>query len=453
MSRVAIVTLGCPKNAIDSEGLGGLLAAGGHEVTERPESAEVVLVNTCGFIDPARRETVEEVLDLAELKASNGLKGLVLTGCLVARSADELVATLPEVDALVDFAAYPRVAAIVDEVAAGTLATKIHGDPGTRFDPAWWDASIAASPRLRFGRAPWAYLKIAEGCDRGCTFCAIPLMRGKFASRSAGVIETEARHLVASGVSELSLVSQDSVMWGRDTSEGDLPWLLRRLERVDGLRRIRLMYLHPQGVTDELIDTITASEKIVSYFDLSLQHVAPAVLKGMGRWGGRKRFEKMIEKIRAIDPRAGLRATFILGFPGETDAQASEVSAFVEDSDLDWIGVFTYSREAGTRSHGMNGQIPPEVARERAENVAGVAESAMDRRASSLVGATFEVLVERFELSTGEWLGRSQREAPEIDGEIRLDGDDLRVGDYVDVVITGNEEADLTGKLVTARGC
>jgi ribosomal protein S12 methylthiotransferase len=453
MPRVAIVTLGCPKNTIDSEGLGGLLAAGGHEITERPEAAEVVLVNTCGFIDPARRETVEEVLDLAELKASNGLKGLVLTGCLVARSADELADTLPEIDALVDFAAYPRVAGIVDEVAAGTLATKIHGDPGTRFDPAWWDASIAASPRLRFGRAPWAYLKIAEGCDRGCTFCAIPLIRGKFVSRPSEVIEAEARHLVASGVSELSLVSQDSVMWGRDTSEGDLPWLLRRLERVDGLRRIRLMYLHPQGITGELIDTITASEKVVSYFDLSLQHVAPAVLKGMGRWGGRDRFEKMINKIRALDPRAGLRATFILGFPGETDAHASEVSAFVEDSDLDWIGVFTYSRETGTRSHDMGAQIPPDVARERAEDVAGAAEFAMDRRARSLVGTSFEVLVERFDLSTGVWLGRSQREAPEIDGEIRFGGDGLRVGDYVDVVITGNEGADLIGELESARGC
>jgi ribosomal protein S12 methylthiotransferase len=451
MPRVAIVTLGCPKNAIDSEGLGGLLAAGGHEVTDRPEAADVVLVNTCGFIDPARRETVEEVLDLAELKDSSGLKGLVLTGCLVARSADELAASLPEVDALVDFAAYPRVAGIVDEVASGTLTTKVHGDPGTRFDPAWWDASIAAGPRLRFGRAPWAYLKIAEGCDRGCTFCAIPLMRGKLASRSATVIESEARHLVAAGVSELSLVSQDSVMWGRDTSEGDLSSLLRKLDGIDGLRRIRLMYLHPQGVTPALIDTMLSSEKIVSYFDLSLQHVAPAVLRGMGRWGDRDRFEKMIGRIRDEDPGAGVRSTFILGFPGETDAHAAEVVSFVENSELDWIGTFTYSREAGTRSYDMAGGVPPEVARERADEVARAAEIAMDRRASSLVGTTLEVLVERLDAAEGTWVGRSPREAPEIDGEIRFGGSGLGVGDYVDVVVRGNEGADLVGELVTAR--
>jgi ribosomal protein S12 methylthiotransferase len=449
MSRVAIVTLGCPKNAIDSEGLGGLLAAAGHEVTDVPDAADVVLVNTCGFIDPARRETVEEVLDLAELKDSGGLRGLVLTGCLVARSADELAASLPEVDAFIDFAAYRRVSSIVEEVAAGRLATKIHGEPGTRFDPAWWDASIAASPRLRFGRTPWTYLKIAEGCDRGCTFCAIPLMRGKFVSRPTDVIEAEARHLVASGVSELSLVSQDSVMWGRDTGEGDLPSLLRRLERVEGLRRIRLMYLHPQGVTDELIDTITSSEVVVSYFDLSLQHVAPPVLKRMGRWGGRERFERIIDRVRGNDPLAGLRGTFILGFPGETDMDARSVVSFVEDSDLDWIGVFTYSRETGTRSHDMHGGVDPEVARARADEVGSAAEIAMDRRAASLIGSALEVMVERFEPSEDVWVGRSQREAPEVDGEIRFAAEGPRVGDYVHVRITANEGADLVGELAT----
>lgn len=445
MARVSVVTLGCPKNAVDSEGLGGLLEAGGHEVVTAPEGADVVLVNTCGFIDPARRETVEEVLDLAELKYTAGLKGLILTGCLVARSADELSHSLPEVDALVDFAAYGRVAEIVGDVADGTPTQRVHGDPGTRFDPAYWDATIAAGPRLRFGRAPWAYLKIAEGCDRGCTFCAIPLMRGKFRSRSADVIVAEAHHLVASGVSELSLVSQDSVMWGRDIGEGGLVALLRRLEAVDGLRRIRLMYLHPHGVTDELIETVVSSETVVSYFDLSLQHVSRSVLKGMGRWGGRDRFERMIDRIRGLDPLAGLRSTFILGFPGETDADADEVQSFVADSDLDWIGTFTYSREEGTRSHDMDDQIPPVIARGRTERVAVAAEDAMSRRAASLVGARLEVLAEKLDIPSGLWVGRSRREAPDVDGEIRFRGSGLRVGDYVDVQITGSDGADLTG--------
>ena len=446
MSRVALVTLGCPKNAVDSEGLGGLLGAGGHEVVEDPEGAEVILVNTCGFIDPARRETVQEVLDLAELKDAGDCKGLVLTGCLVARSAPDLAESLPEVDALVDFAAYPRIAEIVSGVAAGTLVERIHGEPGTRFDPAWWDATIAASPRLRFGRAPWAYLKIAEGCDRGCTFCAIPLMRGKFRSRSMDTIEAEARMLVSQGVSELSLVSQDSVMWGRDTGEGNFTDLLTRLESIEGLRRMRLMYLHPQGVTEELIDKILSSETVVSYFDLSLQHISPAVLKGMGRWGSRDRFDKMIDRIRTADPLAGLRSTFILGFPGETDADARAVESFVADTDLDWVGTFVFSREEGTRSHDMTDQVEPVEARERAERVASIADETMRRRAESLVGSTFDVLVERLDLEQQMWIGRSQREAPEVDGEIRFTAPrTLNVGDYVPVLIGSNDGADLVG--------
>lgn len=447
MAKVSIVTLGCPKNAVDSEGLGGLLAARGHEVSDEVDDAEVVLVNTCGFIDPARRETVEETLELAELKDTAGLKGLILTGCLVARSAPDLDEALPEVDAFVDFAAYPRISEIVDEVAAGTLTERIHGDPGTRFDPAWWDAAIAASPRLRFGRAPWAYLKIAEGCDRGCAFCAIPLMRGKFRSRDFATIETEARHLVELGVTELSLVSQDSVMWGRDSGEGNMASLLRRLERIEGLRRLRLMYLHPQGVTDELIDSILDSEVIVSYFDLSLQHVAPAVLKAMGRWGGRERFESIIGRIRGTDPLAGIRSTFIMGFPGESDEHAAEVESFVGESDLDWIGIFTYSPQEGTRANDMTDQVDPLVARERTERVQGSADVAMERRARSLVGSRFEVLVERFDRDEDAWVGRSKREAPEIDGEVTFESDShLHVGDYVDVRISEAVGADLTGK-------
>ena len=451
MSKVAIVTLGCPKNAIDSEGLGGLLGAGGHDVVEDPDGAEVVVVNTCGFIDPARRETVQEVLELADLKDRGGLKGLVLAGCLVARSADELEAEIPEVDALVDFAAYPRVSEIVTRVAEGTLAEKIQGEPGTRFDPAWWDATIAASPRLRFGRTPWAYLKIAEGCDRGCTFCAIPLMRGKFRSRSMETVLNEAKHLAASGVSELSLVSQDSVMWGRDIDEGNLADLLRALESIDGLKRVRLMYLHPQGLTDELIDTMCNSSVVVPYFDLSLQHVSPTVLRGMGRWGGRDRFHSIIDRVRKHDPMAAVRMTFIMGFPGETDEDARAVVDFIDETDADWIGIFTYSREEGTRSHSLEGQVEPSVARERTQRAMSAAETAMDARASSLIGHTYEVLVERLDLEEGTWSGRSHREAPEIDGEIRFETPGtVSVGDYVDVRITHAEGLDLIGVHETA---
>ena len=446
MPLVSIVTLGCPKNAVDSEGLAGLVAKGGHRLTEKVGDAEVVLVNTCGFIDPARRETVQEVLDLAGLKDSGSLEGLVMTGCLVARSATDLSDALPEVDAFVDFAAYPRIAEIVDGVAAGTLDDKVQGTPGTRFDPAYWDATIATAPRIRFGRKPWAYLKIAEGCDRGCTFCAIPLMRGKLRSRSADVIEAEARHLVAGGVRELSLVSQDSVMWGRDGGDGSFIDLLTRLESIDGLERMRLMYLHPQGVSPALIDKIAGSEKVASYFDLSLQHVSPGVLKAMGRWGSMKRFEDMIARIRDLDETAAVRATFIMGFPGESEEQAEEVASFVASADLDWVGTFTYSPEEGTRSAGFPDHVDTVEARARTERVAAVADEAMARRAASLVGSRLRVMAERFDRGDEMWSGRSHREAPEIDGEVVFStSDTLVVGDLVDVVVTSSEGADLTG--------
>jgi ribosomal protein S12 methylthiotransferase len=448
VSKFSIVTLGCPKNAIDSEGLGGMLVAAGHEPADDVEAADVVLVNTCGFIDPARRETIEEVLDLADLKLHGNLKGLIMTGCLVARSAGELEDALPEVDALVDFAAYPRIAEIVGGAAAGTLAQKIFGTPGTRFDPAYWDATIAAAPRIRFGRQPWAYLKVAEGCDRGCTFCAIPLMRGKFRSRPLEQIVDEARRLAAQGIGELSLVSQDSVMWGRDSGEGGFVELLEALETVAGIERMRLMYLHPQGVTDALIDKICASDKIASYFDLSLQHVSPRVLKRMGRWGGRDRFERMVERIRDNDPLAAVRSTFIMGFPGEEESDAEQVMSFVEETELDWVGVFAYSREEGTRSHDMEEQVPEVVARERTESVSRAADETMSRRAESLIGTRLTVLVERLDLETMTWTGRSHREAPEVDGDISFSSErQLSVGDYVPVEITASDGADLVGRV------
>ncbi len=272
-------------------------------------------------------------------------------------------------------------------------------------------------------------------------------MRGKFRSRDFETIEGEARLLVDLGITELSLVSQDSVMWGRDSGEGNMAALLRRLEGIDGLRRIRLMYLHPQGVSDELIDSILESEVIVSYFDLSLQHIAASILKGMGRWGGRERFESIVARIRNADPLAGIRSTFIMGFPGEQDHHAREVESFVADTDLDWIGVFTFSQEEGTRSYDLPDQIDASVARERTERVQGVADMTMARRARSLVGNSFEVLVERFDLDEGRWIGRSKREAPEIDGEITIATDShVHVGDYIDVRITDSIGADLLGK-------
>ena len=373
----------------------------------------------------------------------------MLTGCLVARSAQELADSLPEVDAFVDFAAYPRISSIVTDISAGTLSERIHGEPGTRFDPAWWDQALISTARVRFGRLPWSYLKIAEGCDRGCTFCAIPLMRGRFASRSPEVIENEARALVAQGVSELSLVSQDSVRWGKDLGDDSLVNLLARLERIEGLRRIRLMYLHPQGVTEELVDAMLSSEVVTPYFDLSLQHVSARVLRGMGRPGNSRRFAALIDGIRARSPVAGIRSSFIVGFPSEQEEDVLELESFISEAGLDWIGCFTYSRESGTRSFDRKDQLPEEVISERFERITRAAEMAMEGRAAGFEGEVLEVLAERYERAEEVWVGRSHREAPEIDGDIRFEAPmPLAVGDYLDVLVTEAQGAELVGVAV-----
>ncbi len=232
-------------------------------------------------------------------------------------------------------------------------------------------------------------------------------------------------------------------MWGRDTGEGSLGDLLRALEKVEGIQRLRLMYLHPQGLTDDVVDTMLGSDVIVPYFDLSLQHISAPILKAMGRWGDRDRFDALIARVRSADPLAGVRATFIAGFPGESDSDADQIESFIDDHDLDWLGVFTYSQEPGTRSHDLPDQVAPAVARERTERISAAADRSMSDRAESLKGERLRVLVERLDLATGMWAGRSHREAPEVDGEITFSAEGVRVGDYLNMIVTGNDGLDL----------
>ena len=436
--RFHVETLGCPKNAVDSDKVVASLLADGLVAAASAADADIVVVNTCAFIEAARQESIDTVLALADLKPADAK--LVVTGCLAERYGSELADALPEVDAVVGFAGEGSLAGAVGMVAPVTL----RGRPtGVR--------DLLELPRPA-PSAPWAYVKIAEGCDRACAFCAIPSFRGKQRSRTTESIVAEARVLVEQGVAELVLVAQDLAWYGRDAGEVDaLTTLLRSLEHLagDGLARVRLLYLYPSEARDPLVATMLASEVVVPYFDLSLQHAAPGLLRSMKRWGSGERFVGLIEAIRADRPDATFRSSFISGFPGETEADHEGLLEFLRIAQLDWAGFFAYSREEGTAAADLDGEIRVETLRERLAELAAVQEPITGAARAALVGSTIEVLVD--EIVEEVAIGRSHREAPEIDGIVRIaDLDDARPGAIVRVVVTDVEGPDLDAAAVVA---
>jgi ribosomal protein S12 methylthiotransferase len=419
-----IETLGCPKNAVDSDKARASLLADGLEPAPSAECADLVVVNTCAFVESARRESVETILALADTRRA-GAK-LVVTGCLAEREGAELAAAIPEADAVIGFAGEGDLGSVlVDAPRRKPIGVRdLHELP-------------RAAPS-----APWAYVKVAEGCDRACTFCAIPSFRGKQRSRTPDSLMEESRTLVDGGVAELVLVAQDLAWYGRDAGEpGALTPLLRRLDAELGplgLHRIRLLYLYPSEVRDPLVSTMLELPTVVPYFDLSLQHADRALLARMKRWGSGERFLSMIEGIRAQEPDATFRSSFIVGFPGEREAEHDTLLAFLADAALDWAGFFPYSAEAGTPAATMDGAPPaPVVAewlRECDEVQAPITEAARD--ALVRAGTEVEVLVDGVDDETGDPIGRTHREAPEIDGVIRLDGATARPGLIVRAKVT-----------------
>jgi ribosomal protein S12 methylthiotransferase len=405
--RFWIETLGCPKNAVDSDKVTASLLADGLEPADRPDDAHLIVVNTCAFIDAARRESIDTILALADTRRPGSR--LVVTGCLAERAGPELAASLPEVDAVVGFAG------------EGDLASVLVDAPrrkprGVR--------DLLELPRAT-PSAPWAYVKIAEGCDRACRFCAIPSFRGKQRSRTPDALLDECRTLVTRGAAELVLVAQDLAWYGRDAGEpGALAPLLRRLDHELtplGLRRLRLLYLYPSEVRAPLLDTMLDTPTVVPYFDLSLQHADRALLARMARWGSGDRFLTMIDRIRASNPDATFRSSFIVGFPGETEAAHDTLLSFLDDAQLDWAGFFAFSREDGTPAATMDGVVPRPVIDEWLaecdEAQAPITAASRDR----LVGAELDVLVDGADEERDGVVGRTHREAPEIDGVIRLD--------------------------------
>jgi ribosomal protein S12 methylthiotransferase len=429
---VWLTTLGCAKNQVDSEKLTAMLAAAGYLPGASPETADIVMVNTCAFIEEARRESVETVLELSAAKRSDAHS--VVIGCMAQRFGVEVEKALPEVDAVVGLDRYGELIGILDDL-TGWRPLK--------------ERPLSMDILHQIGRPaptlPYAYVKVAEGCDKPCTFCAIPLIRGAQRSRTGANIHQEIAHLTGQGVGEVVLVAQDLAAYGRDIgAPGGIVELIRTVSDVAGLRSLRLLYLYPKEIRQSLIEEIAGNPIVASYFDLSLQHASGDLLRAMKRPGDGGRHLDLISRIRVADPDAGLRSSFIVGFPGETDSHVEELAGFLEDARLDWAGFFPYSPEEGTPAALLPGRIDREEVEERHRYLQGVQEEITAEASAGQVGRVLEVVVDQVE--EGIPVARSYRHAPEIDGVITLDRG--VAGDWLKVEIEASYGSELSGRVL-----
>ena len=444
--KIGFVSLGCPKNLVDSEVMMGLSQQGGHTLTSEPAEADVLVVNTCAFIDSAKEESVNTILELAELKKTGSCTRLVVTGCLGERYRDELKAQIPEIDAVLGTGDVPEIVGAIE----GTKNRRI---PLTLISPAPILPTYLydAEPRVFTTPRHYAYVKVAEGCDYKCSFCIIPTLRGHYRSRPVEAIVREARSLAARGVRELILISQDTTFYGRDLGEGAaLPRLLRELNAVSGLDWIRLLYLYPTTITDEILDAIAACDKVVKYIDLPLQHASDDVLRRMKRPGTGAGYRQLLDRIRSRIPGVSLRTTFIVGFPGETEADFDELRAFVRAVGFEHVGVFTYSHEEGTTAHDLPDDVPAGVKASRRDALMSDQRRIVARAQRRRVGARVSVMVDgpspEHELV---WRGRLPGQAPDIDPVIyftETDPEVLRPGAILDAEIVDARGYDLVAR-------
>jgi ribosomal protein S12 methylthiotransferase len=446
MTRVGLIGLGCAKNLVDGEVMLGHLAASGFELVTDPSQADVLIVNTCSFIGPAREESIRAILEAAEHKKTGRLKRLVVSGCLVQRYARELQESLPEVDAFVDLDGLSGIAAAVRGPVPAPAAAA--AEPGS------WSGSTYLydhrTPRRR-ATPPWtAYVKIAEGCDHTCSFCAIPGFRGAFRSRELASVVREAEALAAEGVREINLVAQDSSHYGRDLGvPHGLAALLVALDRVEGLRWIRAHYLYPNTVTDRVIEALARGQRVLDYVDMPLQHAHPAMLKRMRRGGSGAEFLALLDRFRAAMPEVTLRSTFIVGFPGETEAEFSSLLEFVCEARFDHLGGFMYSHEEGTTAVELDDDVPEPLKRERLERLMAGQQAIAFERNRRRIGARVEVLVEGVHPETERLLvGRARAQAPEVDGQVLINDGDARPGEFVEVELTDMAGYDWVGGIV-----
>jgi ribosomal protein S12 methylthiotransferase len=454
VTKIGFVSLGCPKNLVDSEIMMGQLKDHGYELTTTREAADVIVINTCGFIDAAKQESINTILELAQLKETASCKRLVVAGCLVERYRQDLLNQLPEVDAVLGTSEIEKIVAAVDPsaVAAADAAFVSSNSWMTRGLPTYIYDEHA--PRVLSTPRHFAYVKIAEGCDHTCAFCAIPQMRGRYRSRRAGSILREAEQLAAQGVKELVLISQDSTQYGLDLGIKDgLADLLRSLARVDGVEWVRVMYTYPNSLSDATLAAMAEEEKVCSYLDMPLQHASANVLKRMRRGGNRQLLEKLLNRAKQIVPGVALRTTFIVGFPGETEEDFEELMQFVRDVEFDRVGVFTYSDEEGTHGYELDGKVPTKTMRSRRAKLMREQAKISRRKNRALVGRRFRALLEGVSEESDLLLqARLESQAPEVDGHILIndapENFTARSGDFINVKITEAHEYDLVARVV-----
>ena len=472
--KVGFVSLGCPKNLVDSEVMMGFLARAGAELSPRAEDADVIVVNTCSFIESAQQESVNTILEMAGHKTSGRAKKLVVAGCLVERFGDEIRNRIPEVDALVGTGELLNIVAATGLAAAPVqnsspfvvLPSRAEGDARAaqgRFSRGQWDGAIAdlpnylyddETPRILATQKSTAYIKIAEGCDHPCMFCIIPQLRGQFRSRRFESVIAEAERLANGGVREITLIGQDTTCYGEDFGLKDgLALLLEELAKIEDLRWIRFLYAYPNKITGKLLETIASSEKICSYMDVPLQHASAPVLKRMKRGGGAEVFLRSIEKMRRAIPGLTLRTSFIVGFPGETEKEFEELCEFVRKAQFDWMGTFSYSDQEGADAYGLDKKVSPREIENRRKHLMGIQRQISKKKKKALVGQEFDLLLEGTSEETDLLMeGRTAMHAPEIDGKVFVndfpEGAEPQPGEFYRCQITEAHDYDLVAGIV-----
>ena len=439
MQNIYILSLGCPKNLADSENMLGILQKEGYQIVEQPQIADVIIVNTCGFIQSAKEESIEETLQMAEYKKTGQCKKLILAGCLSQRYAKELLLELTEVDAVTGAHAWTDIACIVKRTLNSERFIFLPEQPELK----------TVLPRLLMEAGNTAYLKIAEGCDNVCSYCAIPLIRGPYVSKPLDIVLSEARQLAKNGISEIVLVAQDVTRYGEDFSgKLILPDLLQQLCHIDGIEWIRILYAYPQNITDELIETIAKQDKICKYIDIPLQHISDTVLNRMNRRDCKAEIIDLLNKMRKNIPNLCIRTTFIVGFPGETEEEFAELIHFVEEQRFDRVGIFTYSLEEGTVAADMQ-QLEDSIKEERYKQLSAVQAQISEQINISLEGKELTVIIDDINEDESIVLARSYREAPEIDGVIYLENaKNLTKGKFVKARVEQGFTYDLLAEVI-----
>lgn len=439
--NIGLLSLGCEKNRVDAEILLFKLKESGYNIVSSVELADIVIVNTCGFIDDAKNESIEEILLVAKLKKSGLLKGIIVTGCLAERYKEEVLKEIPEVDAVIGIGANNDIVKVVKNVINGI---KTESFPDKILLPLNGDR-IQTTPKQ------YAYLKIADGCDNKCTYCAIPLIRGKYRSRKIEDILNEAKLLAKNGVKELLIIAQDTTRYGQDIYRKlELPQLLKELCKIDGIEWIRLLYCYPDRITDELIEVISSENKILNYIDIPLQHCNGRILKQMNRNGDRKSLTELFKKLRKEIPGVILRTTFICGFPGETEEEFNELAEFIKEIRFERMGCFTYSKEEDTPAAEMDDQIDEEIKLKRQEILMREQMSIMEENSRNMVGKVITVLFEGYDDEYGLYYGRGVADSPDIDGRVYFGAkkDIPKNGEFLNIRIDDFDNCDLIGEIV-----